>query len=260
MSYRVLFPGPFRENNILFEIRPGRKNYPPEWGEMIVSAWEDAKSSHERIMFDGVVWSLLEARSEADRLICLIQETGYREYFGTNVCNRDKISNPDIMGNALAACCIVETADRRVAVGLRSSAVAEDAGCWHIPAGSLEVLDPDGNPAYDTIRQELFEELGLASKRIQGLTCLGLARNMISYRPEFVFCCLVNLNSAEIAVLAGGARDAHEHSELRFVPVCELRAFVRDQPFSVIGRCAVEMFSDLYPKGLSYGKKAGRSW
>ncbi|MCD4650527.1 MAG: NUDIX domain-containing protein [Candidatus Cloacimonetes bacterium] len=225
--------------NIQFRFKAGLREFPKKIESLIESTWKHGIIEGFTV-WDCLVISLLDYKEVEEILVCEVQNTTYKAFFGTNVCNRDKIADDSILANSIACCCVCETSDGLILFGKRSSTVAEDKNLWHIPGGNIEAKI--GNP-YDTMLKEIEEELHVFLNDISNLICTGLCRNRLSNKPEFTFYALLKIDSTTLARRLKNAVDKYEHSHFIFCPPEEINEFLSTHSFSEIGKAALRQYS-----------------
>jgi len=242
-EYSIIHTGLFQEEDFHFEVEPGIRKYEHATVKMIQEAWQEAKLNPDLTLFNGKVISLLSVFMTANtytgrnNLFLKVQETDYKSFYGTNVCNPTRLSKTEL-ASALAVCAVVETNDGMVFVGKRSDKLAETSGLWHVPGGTFnEVTDP-----ISLMRKELKEELNIIAYDIQFGICLGFGENLLMKKPEFLCHFHLKLSSKELSHKMYDAPDTNEHTEFVFVPMEELQVFTEIHPFAPIGKAAVQLY------------------
>jgi 8-oxo-dGTP pyrophosphatase MutT (NUDIX family) len=144
--------------------------------------------------------------------------TDYRELVGTN------ISHPEIgarfgdeyLSNGSGVCSTIETRDGRLVLHRRNERVFEYPGKLDTCGGALEPIESPDGPVADPFAmatREIEEELGIPAAMIAEMTCLGIARDGLTLKPEMLMRTRISLDSAEIPALPGD-----EHAQLMTVP------------------------------------------
>jgi 8-oxo-dGTP pyrophosphatase MutT (NUDIX family) len=239
-DYKIIFKGLFTEADFHFEVLPGKREFKPETRKLINEAWQDARLNPDLNIYNGPVISLISIaqthckENDREQIYLKVQETDYKSFFGTNVCNPRSIPKPEL-SNALAACAVVETKEGSVFVGLRNPKLAETSGLWHVPGGTFdEVINPIA-----LMRRELKEELNIEDNDIQFAVCLGFAENLLMKKPEFLCYFHLKLDESQLSYIMPDAKDKEEHTEHVFVPMEELQDFVDVHPFAPIGKACI---------------------
>ena len=109
----------------------------------------------------------------------------------------------------------MRTADERIVVQRRSESVFEYPGFFHVCGGNVEPADVAGADApgvFASARRELDEELGIGAGAITELTCLGLAENAETFKPELLTVVDVDLSADDFA-----SANHAEYSQLVFI-------------------------------------------
>lgn len=244
-DFQIIYTGIFTEADFHFEVLPGKRSYKAATRKLINAAWQDAKLNPNLDIFNGKVISLISSavttgkETGRNRIFLKVQETDYKSFYGTNVCNPGVISKPEL-ANALSVCAVVETVEGTVFAGLRNERLAETSGVWHVPGGTLSAAI---NPI-DFMKQELAEELNVSEEDIQSSLCLGMAENLLMKKPEFLCYFHLNLNEWQLSDKLLNAPDKDEHTEFVFIPMEELQDFTEIHSFAPIGRAAVQLYLD----------------
>lgn len=261
-DFRILRRGMFRAKQLSLNLLPGRREYPPFLQTLISQAWEEARLNPDLDLYDGRVLSLVSSSVAADTLQVDVQATRYRAFYGTNVRNYDRIGDPALCANALAVCAVVETGDGCILMGKRSRKVAEGAGDWHVPGGTLELvsawkqftpwlelfgltLEPTSclNPLAQMGR-ELNQEFSLEASQIRNAFCLGLGENLRIGKPEFLCWFQLDADSRTLRPWLEAAADRGEHEDVVFLPAEEIDSFAAVHQVAPIGRAALWLYLD----------------
>jgi 8-oxo-dGTP pyrophosphatase MutT (NUDIX family) len=153
----------------------------------IEAAWAEAAARRGVLLFDGPMCRLERMAPRGEELELCLSRTGYKVFFGTNLSNPALFERfgDGVMGNALGASCVLQSADGWLLLGRRNDTVAYYPDRVHPFAGALEPsqeLD-----VFAEARRELCEETGLTSDEIIALCCLGLVEDVSLLQPELIF-------------------------------------------------------------------------
>ncbi|MCD4829993.1 MAG: NUDIX domain-containing protein [Candidatus Cloacimonetes bacterium] len=245
IDFSLLHTGPFAPEQIRLCLAPGLRIYPSAITRLIEAAWEAARRQSGIKLWDGPAYSLLGSRVENGALLCQVQQTTYKAFFGANVCHCDDIEDKSLLANSLACCCVCETTDDHVLLGLRSQSVAEDRGIWHIPGGNLDDIAAGDAAPFEQVRREVEEEAHVSAEHIAALTCLGMGRSLRTWKPEFLFHARLTLNAEQLRTRLAHAQDAGEHTEWRLVPSSGVAGFTDTHTVSPIGLAALALWRQL---------------
>lgn len=137
--------------------------------------------------------------------------TDYAEYLATNVAHPEwrGLHGDAALSDALGISGVLVGQDGRALLARRGASLAVDAGRFHVV--------PSGHPfAAQTPTEALLDEargeLGLESREISALRCLGVARATGSGKPELICCGRVACTLAELE--ARPRAEAWEHDQL----------------------------------------------
>lgn len=227
----ILVDQHFRGNQLRISIRDGVKTFSDKDRQHIEEAWE--MRPVDKNLFNGEILSLVDFKTENDQLWLQLQRTTFKDFWGTNVLNRGLYQDREgEMANSLAACCVLETSDHQIPIGLRSSLTDGHSSFWHLCGGCVDIPDP-----FELMRRELNEEFGC--DRVENLVCLGLGRNPRTWRPELFFSAQTPYTSPELLQQTRTASHRHEHIGFAFIPCVDIVPFSDSHPFSPIGRLAL---------------------
>jgi 8-oxo-dGTP pyrophosphatase MutT (NUDIX family) len=244
-DYRIIFTGCFTDEDIHFEVAPGKRQYKATTRHLINAAWQDARLDPDLQIFNGPVMSLLSIMQSSgnnkgrEELFLKVQVTDYKAFYGTNVCNVNRLPATEL-ANPLAVCAVVETIDGTVFTGLRNTKLAETSGLWHMPGGTFNRI---AGPLA-IMQDELAEELNIAEADINTALCLGFGENLLQHKPEFLCYFHLHLSEQQLAARMLKAKDRDEHTEIAFVPMEELADFILIHPFAPMGKAAVKLYLD----------------
>ena len=233
-NWRILHRGVF--DGIEITTVPGKRTYSPEILKQIDFEWERA-SRQNPTLYNGVAFSLLESSVKDRTLHLLVQETDYKSFYGTNATHAKDLTDPNDRSDILAACCVCVTSDNRVIIGQRSDRQTKGAGKWHVIGGNLDILDP-----YQLMKREIVEETGVDPEHVETLECMALGLCVIGKKPELLFRARLNCDPEYVRTRLSHAIDAEEHTEIRFVPIDELKHFIDHNPIVPVGEAAIATY------------------
>jgi len=272
VEFRIIHRGSFSANDIEMMLLPGKRQYASSIRKFINEAWQEARLNPELNLFNGSVLSYLgsevvklggdNVERDCERLAVTVQRTDYKSFYGTNICHSSDALRiaPAEMANAIAVCDVLETSDAMIPIGRRSNRMAEGAGFWHVPGGTLDCesawkyfiplmhklkLPAKKSSALNPVLimlKELTEELGIDPEDVTHCECIGLGENIGIHKPEFLCYFRSSLSAQEIEERRRSAIDSDEHNEMVYVPVEELQDFVAVHPFAPIGKAAISLY------------------
>lgn len=233
-----------------------KKKYAAATQTLINSAWKDAKLNPQLNLKNNLVPSYMSSSVENDTLFIHACVTDFKSFYGTNVCNIDKLTKTEL-ADALAVCGVVVSKDGAIVLGKRSDQVAEGQGQWHVVGGTLEINNRDYNrkkkhdetefkwwfltelnPCLHLLR-EIEEELGITNRQISKVYSLGLGKNLLNNKSEVLMLVQTKLSAQSLRDCASHAIFQGEHSNLITLPFEDVGAFVSDYPVAPIGKAAL---------------------
>ena len=212
---RVLQPDDF-----VIKIVPQSRRALPEIEHMIEENWANTLASPlGGQFFDGGLWRYISHRVHVRHVELVVEPTRFKVYKGTNIDHPELLEKYGdfVMANPLIVNGMVKTIDGYFLFARRSDKVALFQNQIHIIGGTVpRKMDTLlGEDFFQTMREELFEEVAICPDEIDTLKCVGLRLNM-PYRNRVVaFTVDVNVTAAELQGRV--AIDAYEHEELMFV-------------------------------------------
>ena len=220
----------------------------PEVDGIIEQTWRDQKAKaalSERRLYDGRLCRLIECAAGNGTIEMTLGPVSFREFLGTNLTHAHirYTAGPEVLGDALGVSAAVTTQDGYIVMGLRSDRVAYHAGRIHPIGGVVEPSDPPGAAPdpFETITNELSEELGLSRQSLGKTLCLGLVRDKHIVQPELIFDIQAAMDVKDILAHRAGAVDACEHKDI--IPV-------RNHPAAVV-TFMENRSTELTPLGLA---------
>ncbi len=250
-EFSILFKGPFNKEQIKLNLLPELKRYSQNTNNIINNTWVLEMSNENQLLYDGQCYSLINMSLKSSSLECVIQETNYKSFVGTNVKNRHLFQNNNKeMANCMAACVVMETTDNKIIIGKRSSKMAEGKSEWHIIGGTLEAVNNLPEHPFELILKEMEEETGITTNNIDSLICLGTAVSHYNNKTEFLFFAKLNLDSKQFEVKSLTATHREEHDKLTCLDSNELNNFLTKEPFAAIGKAAIFLYQTMIVKGL----------
>jgi 8-oxo-dGTP pyrophosphatase MutT (NUDIX family) len=204
LAFDMLVMGSFPESAVhaSWSDRPLTKS--AKVAHLISASWASATleaAALGRDLFAGAMTRLLGWRVNGDALTLELGPTDFREFVGTNLRHPELAERfgRDALANPLGVSVAVLTSDGQLVVQRRSEQVFEYPGFFHVCGGNVEPIDVAGPSApgvFAAVRRELEEELGIGSEKIARLTCLGLAENRETVKPDLLFVAEVTLPAA----------------------------------------------------------------
>ena len=205
----LLFPEDFRGKELQLKSTPRKNPANRKVYEIIEEEWDRyaalqiSSGKHDYL----TVTSLFryEGHKITDNSIIInLSQTDYKEVYGTNIRHPEIYSEfgNDSMGNALGICCLIMTKDNKHLVFKRTDNVLELPGYYHLCAGHFERGKDTIERHADIIaamKREISEEVSIQQIQIDAVIPVGLCRSLISYKPELLFNCVVDLASDSIS-------------------------------------------------------------
>jgi 8-oxo-dGTP pyrophosphatase MutT (NUDIX family) len=197
----------------------------PAIEECIARTWETelalARES-ERMLYNGDLIRLVEARATPTMLHLELGPTCYRDFLGTNLHHASTVlrAGEQHLANPLGISSTVITRDGFLVFGRRSARVAFHAGHLHTFGGLLEPLDRGADERFDVFgaaMRELVEELGIHKDEIAEIVIAGLVRDRSILQPELLFEATLTLSRAELTARFDPTLPSQEHTGLEFV-------------------------------------------
>lgn len=150
-------------------------------------------------LFNGKLLGLSGFTQSKEVLHLDFHKTDFKTFAYTNSpgTKRTKVQRADALGNSV----VLVTSDNRLVLGLRSGKVFRDKGKYHCVGGHLELSSIDEAGYVDTfqsISDEILEELVIDSEQIAELTCLGFLRDVSTRQPEQIFSCKIAVDSGSL--------------------------------------------------------------
>ncbi len=197
----------------------------PAIEECIARIWETELAlarEGQRMLFNGDLIRLVEARATPTMLHLELGPTCYRDFLGTNLHHAATVSRTggQALSNPLGISSTVITRDGFLVFGRRSGRVAFHAGYLHTFGGLLESSDRDSQGRFDVFGaaiRELTEELGVHRDEIVEIIVAGLVRDRSILQPELLFEATLTLSRAELMARFDPALLDQEHTGLEFV-------------------------------------------
>jgi hypothetical protein len=129
--------------------------------------------------------------------------TDYREFVGTNVANSwiGERYGEEYLSNGTGVCSVLVTSDNSIVLQRRSQRVFEHPGMLHFCGGSLNPIDKQDSAGADpfaVMMVELDEELAIPETAIVDMSCLGIARDSQTLKPDILLLTRVSLAAGEI--------------------------------------------------------------
>jgi len=176
----------------------------------------------ERMLYNGDLIRLVEARATPAQLHLELGPTCYRDFLGTNLHHAATVSRTgeQHLANPLGISSMVITRDGFLIFGRRSGRVAFHAGHLHTFGGLLEPSDRDAEGRFDVFGaaiRELVEELGVRKNEIAEIFVAGLVRDRSILQPELLFEATLTLSRAELTARFDPTLPDQEHTRLEFV-------------------------------------------
>ncbi len=233
-EWRFLHRGDFIRIEV--SVKPGKRSYRPAIEQQIEREWEKATAANPGL-YNGIAFSLLACSVEGGTLHLTLHETDYKSFIGTNATHAQELTDPNDRADIMAACCVCVTSDNKIILGKRSAQQAQGAGLWHVIGGNMDIIDP-----YQLMRREIVEETGIDDDHILSIRCVTLGVCNRGKKPELIFQARLDCDEQCVRTRLSHAFDADEHTEIRFVPVQDLKRFIEENMMVPVGRAAIEEY------------------
>lgn len=221
VPFHMLVLGPFKRSDVVCTFSLDRMSTTPETEMLIEQAWQSRLANAQKrgqSLFAGPMCRFNGWTVENGQLMVKFGLTDYCEFVGTN------IANPDIqtrfgeafLANGTGVCSILLTSDNQIIIQRRSQSVFEHPGMLNFCGGSLNPVANNGisrADPFEVMTVEFEEELGIDRSEIIEMQCLGLSRDAITLKPDFLL--LTALSAPASAILS---KVGEEHSELIAIP------------------------------------------
>ena len=214
---------------------------------LIEQTWsvELARAAEEhRRLYNGPLCRMIRCQASESRLMLTLGPVTFKELVGTNFSQAylRYLYGQEVLADPLGVSAAVVTSDQYILMGRRSQKVAFHANRIHPIGGMVEPSTPGTVPnPFQTMRNELMEEINVPADHIKQLVCLGLVRDKHIVQPEMVFDIVVNVSAEQIKHRLRTAVDAEEHDEL---------ILIRNHPAAVV-TFMEQHFSQLTPVALA---------
>lgn len=220
LAFSLPATGTFAESDVRASWTDQPVVVPAGVERLIAESWAAAETEAlqcGRELFPGAMTRLLQWSTDGGTLTLTLGPTDYRQFVGTNLRHPELAERfgRDALANPLGISVAVVTADNQLLVQQRSERVFEHPGFFHVCGGNVEPADvagPDAPGVFAAARRELEEELAITPAQIISLTCLGLAENRKTFKPDLLI-------EAEVTQPADAFRSARnaEFSNLIFL-------------------------------------------
>ncbi len=222
-TYETLLMGHFRREQVVVDWQPAAERpADPAVEDLIATTWDRRQAEAPatgRLLFAGPLCRLAGWSVASHQLHLTLTPTDYRAFLGTNVAGlvtiqaRHPADWPAYLVNPLGVSAALVSADGWLPVIRRSQRVAEYPGFLDVVGGNLapQHRDHDGRISpFVAMVEEIVEETGLQPAEVGTLTCLGLARNRATAKPDLLFAARLTLARAAVEARLVGAGDAVE--------------------------------------------------
>lgn len=232
----------FPRRRLVVDFAPdkyGRRPHPDARLEASIDATWAARTARNPSLFNAPKFRLASLSTPADRSCTLhLGLTDYKAFQGTHRPPRPlRAFGRAHMALPLGNVAVVETADARAPVLVRSARVGEGRGRAVFPGGHPEpaALAPPPRPADPRVaaelrhaaRREVLEELFLPDACVQpapDMPLLGIVERRADAKPSMVYGARVSLTGAEVAeAYRQGNADEEESERMILLHVHEIR-------------------------------------
>lgn len=233
LEFEIVARGLFSPACMRVEYDPDlRMPATPAITEQIEQEWQDQLAQARKrgaLLYDAPLFRFVEARTRADGTLHLvIGDTGYKEYVATRAPAFAQHHARHELGNALAACSVIETSDGSILLDKRTGVDVYE-GRYHVIGGFCERERDmyNGQPDFfAAIQREIREETGILAGDISEQYCLGIVYDLLT--PHGELCFLTRLSISLQTVLQ--QRMAEDQEVKKLYPLYttseSLRAFI----------------------------------
>lgn len=220
-AFHLLVIGPWSRADVVCALSDEPMARNAETERLIAEAWDErAKRAAERgqLFFAGPMCGLRSWSTDGQSLQLGFGMTDYREFVGTNVAHPEIAERfgETYLANGAGVCSAIETTDGQLVLHRRSGRVFEHPNMLHFCGGSLEPVETQSGPIADpfvVMTREIEEEMAIPATAIAEMSCLGLARDGHSLKPDVLLRTKLSIAASDVTAISGD-----EHSELVLVP------------------------------------------
>jgi 8-oxo-dGTP pyrophosphatase MutT (NUDIX family) len=213
--------GAFGPGEIIVQWSAQRRTSSDLIERLIEQAWREELASAAKFgrdLFNGNLCRLIDWSSAEGKMSLTLGPATFKEFIGTNTRHPDLRYRfgPEALANPLGVSAALVSNDGFILLGRRSNRVAVYPNSIHPIGGIMDFTEPMTsipNP-FDVMLRELDEETSLSGDAVQGIFCLGMVRDRLTFQPELVFDVATRCDVQAILASAADAADAHEHTEL----------------------------------------------
>ncbi len=259
VPFHLMLLGPFERKHVHCMVSTRRMSKNPETESLIEEAWNrrlEQTKARGQSLFPGPMCGFRGWSVEDGELYISFGLADYREFVGTNVANPDieQRFGEAFLANGTGVCSVLLTSDDKIVLQRRSQTVFEHPGTLHFCGGSLSPVDTGGRLSadpFEVMTIEFDEELGLPRSAIVEMSCLGIARDTQTLKPDILLLTRLALPAEAILNFTGD-----EHSDLIAISnsPAELHQWIGDHWNEVAPAglaCLIAHVSCMFASGLA---------
>ncbi len=130
-EYDVLVSGIFVAKNVMIKMIKGMRKFTPEIRNLIDEEWEISENSGKELD-NRRAFGLISAEKNRDKLQLKMQETSFKDFYGTNIRHPLHPEVQNNFANIIAFSVLVVTIDKKILIEKRSHSATQYKNHWDL--------------------------------------------------------------------------------------------------------------------------------
>ena len=205
-EFEILARGLYRPEDLHISYQPDQfLRLTPELQEWMEQFWQEklrlAQQQHS-LLFDAPLYRFISARQASERSLQLtLGQTSYKEYVATRSQDFAAGRARSELGNPLAVCSVIETADGHILLDKRQGVDVYN-GRYHVIGGfferDIDISTTHQPDPFAAMQREIREETGIQASDISEQLCLGLVYDLAMPHAELCFLTRLHISLDEV--------------------------------------------------------------
>ena len=220
--------------------------------------WQELTARGDKHLFNGELFRLEDFTATRERLTLHLGRTCYRDQIYSNAHAEELLRDfgARALAHGLGVSALAITADDYLPIIRRGERLGEEPGKLDVVGGHAH---PDRHyingkaDLFRAILEELETELNLSTAAVRTNVCCGLVENLLSGKPDLVFCARLDRTMPEIEKEIAFAAEAYEIAALSAVPLApaaiQQYLHMQQQAMTPSAHGALQLLAESWPPG-----------
>lgn len=244
-SFEIVATDVYEPTDLVVEILPGVKSYPDEVWDLIDTEWTALQALTPDYQ-DFNAYGMIENEIKDGRIICKIQETSFKAFYGTNLVHPNHPFMANNSADLVSMHVLVETKDNRILVLFKGHKSVDNKNIWEIPNSYMrDQTDLTSSTGiYDQVIYMLEKDFFIKNDNLMTGVCVGLAKTILRETYSFLFYVKLDVSGRYLVDMISRLKEKG-YDDFATVPKSEIVQFINVNKFTELSKACVEQYMEL---------------